>query len=195
MEISLVLAGLSAVLLWGGAAIYILAKPEQINPVPWIIWSFASFVAAVNTAVEDGVCEQAFIFGITGLFFAGVVVRRWRVLRWEALPAWQKTSLPILAISPVVSLWASPLGGIILQAAFAWVTAVTFIQTAASGFSRDHPTAWWIELSGCLLLFAANDFLTRSWILPLNSSLVSAACLAAVYIGRAKQIKSSVDAL
>ena len=178
----------SAVCLWGGAAIYIFAKPTRINPVPWIVWAAASLVASINTTVEEGFSKQALVFAGTGLFFGGVVMRRRRVLVWRSLPRWQKTALPFLIASPVVTIWADPLAGMLLQTAFAWVTAATFIQTAATGVSRDPLVAWWIELSGCILLFAANDFLTRSWILPLNSSLVTVACLSAIYVGKSKAI-------
>jgi hypothetical protein len=186
MELSFGLSVLAAIFLWGGAAIYIFDKPTSINPVPWIVWAAASFVAAVNTAVEDGLSRQVLIYAGTGLFFAAVVLRRRRVLVWESLPAWHKISLPFLVASPVVTIWASPLVGIGLQTVFAWVTAGTFIQTAASGSTRDPVSAWWVELTGCVLLLVANDFLSRSWILPLNSSLLSAACLAAIYVGKGK---------
>lgn len=100
MDFSLGFSVASAACLWGGAAIYIFAKPTSINPVPWIVWAAASLVAAVNTTVEEGFSRQAFVFAGTGLFCGVVVLRRRRVLVWQSLPRWQKVSLPFLIASP-----------------------------------------------------------------------------------------------
>jgi hypothetical protein len=145
--------------------------------VPWIVWAFASLVAAVNTFAAEGASNQAYIYFATGLLFILVVLRHARHSKWHALPSWQKSALPILLISPFAAFLLSPGAGIALQVTFSWVTALAFIQTASSGYSRDPVLAWWAETIGCLLLFFANSFLTISWILPLNSAAVSLVCL------------------
>jgi hypothetical protein len=175
---------LSAMCLWGGAAVYIFAPVTRLNPVPWIVWAMASFVAAVNTWAQEGHSGQSFVYATTGVFFLAVVLRRHRALGWEGLPVWQRWALPLLLMSPLVTFWASPLAGMSFQVLFAWATAASFMQTAASGYSRDPLSAWWVELLGCLLLLAANQMETWSWLLPLNSAAVSAACLGSVYVGR-----------
>ena len=154
----------------------------RINPVPWVVWGIASLVASLNTFASEGLSKQALIFGIGSLFFFAIVVRHWGSLKWEALPAWQKRALPLLLLSPCVSIFLSPLAGILLQSLFAWMTAATFIQTAYSGQSRDPVSAWVIETMGCLFLLLSNSFCTVSWILPLNSLLVSVACLTSILL-------------
>lgn len=193
MSFALAMTAISAACLWGGAAIYILAKPTSINPVPWIVWSAACLIAAVNTAVEEGFSGQALVFAGSGIFFLAVVLRRIRVLVWRTLPSWQKIALPLLIASPVVTVWTSPLAGILLQSVFGWVTAAAFIQTAASGLSRDPISAWWIQLLGCVSLLLANDFVTWSWVLPLNSSLLTAACLSAIYLGKSRPARGGLN--
>jgi hypothetical protein len=184
VEASATLTVLSAACLWGGAVVYVASRPTRINPVPWVVWSVASVVAAVNTWAEEGLSGQAIVYAVTGACFAAVVIRRRRVLGWEGLPRWQRLALPLLVLSPIVTLGASPVVGMSFQVVFSWVTAASFVQTAASGYSRDPVSAWWVELAGCLLLLAANRMETWSWLLPLNSAAVSAACLAAIYFGR-----------
>jgi len=183
VDVDILLAVMASVCLWAGAGLYLLRPPTRINPVPWIVWSAASLVASVNTIAEEGWSKQAYIYLASTFVFLSVVWRHSGLTNWVALPRWQKYSLPILLVSPAASLSVSPLVGIALQVIFAWVTASAFIQTAMNGYSRDPVSAWWVELAGCVLLTIANEFVTLSWILPLNSALVSAACLIAVIKG------------
>lgn len=99
MEASAILTVLSAACLWGGAVVYVAGSPTRINPVPWVVWSAASVVAAVNTWAEEGLSGQAIVYAVTGVCFAAVVIRRRRVLGWEGLP-------------PVAEAGAAPAGAV-----------------------------------------------------------------------------------
>lgn len=134
--------------------------------------------------MEEGFSRQALIYAVTGILFLAVVGRRWNFLSWGTLPRWQKIAMPMLLASPILAVGASPLAGMVVQVVFSWSTAVAFMETASKGYSKDPVAAWWIELAGCLLLFASNGWESRSWILPLNSSAVTGACIVAIYAGR-----------
>lgn len=173
----------SALCLWGGGLVYLLRRQLQINPIPWLIWGVASIIASLNTAVSDGLTQQVYIYAGGGLIFLAVAAKHYKYSSWDKVPLWQKQALPLLLISPLVSIWTSPTMGIALQIGFSWITAATFMQTAVSGVSRDPLIAWWIELTGCVLLLYANKLESTSWLLPLNSALVTVACIASIYLG------------
>lgn len=178
-------AWLAPVFMWGGTLIYVAKGGLTINPVPWLVWTAAAVIAAFNTiCVERGLSPQSTTFIGCAVLYLLVIFRHRKRIVGRGLPTWQKAALPLLMLSPVITLAASPTTGILLQVAFSGVTAWAFCQTVLGGLSRESAAGWGVEAAGCGFLSLSTIQHFPQNLYPLASFFLSVACLGCILIQR-----------